>query len=736
MVSHRPIAIKKCQDDQEFDITQSEVLGTIFTSAATIRVIQAGATPGVRDSVPPTSALRFDPANHLGRKRGREGSPRANGSASSSAWQPNKRQRVSDLDPDKPLPSREMDADVRRTIYEEEEPRDEMVPDSQQEATHVGNIGNSRYVRDVPRISETPSPPPDFVPFKNGSADRQGPKSNAPNTNEPLMSEASIPSPFGPASTRAQNAARSKSASYHIQRATERGTSVSTAATSPLSGDLQAHAMNGTRSSNKREIGDIGFDGAKLNGKPNSRSENEDSTYENVPSDSEASAIMRRTKDKLKGKSNSPSGLPGLDWAKNFNTPPTGSRRTYRSQERVISNAELPLTPSSKECEERKRQKEQAEEARKARVAAAEAAEQRKREADEARAAEDRERIRKMREKSERETQEKRNAVIAKATRLEQERLDHMERDRKEVEIREAEEKRREQEGTQEETKKAERLVREKKARIAKERQEVERVQREKAKVEEAERAQEDGKRREKETALAMETVRKSREQSEQSKTSTPDRSRATPIRPQSSTPFIPSGRKSALKVPSSQAAASLSPELIRTVSAGSSNGSRHESERRVSFDLSETPKKTPIRPPILPPFRPTVSKPAPVLKTPTLKAPTPKPPVAVTKEPSPKPSTGTSGEQPSFKNLWPSSDSVMSCNSSPCETVYHTNFTSSYQTEQQHNTIGAVHYRVTATWRNYKTRCTEKHTRHKEHLTSCPVCFAEPRDTKWVDEI
>lgn len=652
MVSYRPIAIKKCQDDQEFDITQSEVLGTIFTSAATIRVIQACATPGVRDSVPPTSALRFDPANHLGRKRGREGSPRANGSASSSAWQPNKRQRASDLDPDKPLPSREMDADVRCTIYEEEEPRDEMVPDSQQEATYVGNNGNSRHVRDVvPRISETPSPPPeapDFVPFKNGSADRQGPKSNAPNTNDPLMSEASIPSPFGPASARGQNAARSKSASYHIQRATERGTSVSTAATSPLSGDLQAPAMNGTRSSNKRKISGLGFEGAKLNGKPNSRSENEDSIYENVPSDSEASAIIRRTKDKLKGKSNSPSGLPGLDWAKDFNTPPTGSRRTSHSQERVTSNGELPLTPNSKEREERKRQKEQAEEARKARVAAAEAAEQRKREADEGRAAEDCERLRKMREKSEREAREKRNVVIAKAARLEQERLDDMERDRKEETIRKAEEKRREQERIREETKQAEHLEREK-AQIAKERQEAERVQREKVKAEEVKCAQEDAKRRAKETALAMEEMRKSREQSEQSKASTPDRSRATPVRPQSSTPFIPSGRKSALKAPSSQAAASSSPELIRTVSAGSSNGSKHESERRVSFDLSETPKEPPIRPPILPPSRSSVSKPAPALKAPTLKAPTPKPPVAVTKEPSPKPSTGTSGEQPSF---------------------------------------------------------------------------------------
>jgi hypothetical protein len=77
------------QDDQEFDITQSEILGHLFTNTATIRVIQAAANPSIRDSVPPTSALRFDP--NVTRKREREGSVRPNGTSSSNAWKPNKR---------------------------------------------------------------------------------------------------------------------------------------------------------------------------------------------------------------------------------------------------------------------------------------------------------------------------------------------------------------------------------------------------------------------------------------------------------------------------------------------------------------------------------------------------------------------------------------------------------------------------------------------------------------------
>jgi hypothetical protein len=543
---------------------------------------------------------------------------------------------------------------VGGTIDEEEEPRDEMIPDSQREAAYKRDNGNSGHAREDPRISETPSPHlelPHLAPFENSSAYRQGRKSNIPDTDDHLMSQMSIPSPFGPASLQARNAARSKSASYHIQRSTERGTSVSTAATSPLSGDQQGAATNGTKTSNKRKTSDPTLEALKTNGVPLSRSPNGDSIYENVPSDSERSSVLKRTKEKLKPKNGSPSGLYGLDWSTKFNTPPSGSRRTSCSQDRVISNGELPLTPNSKEREERQRQKEHSSEATRARIAAAEAAEQRKWDASDARATEEQKKKRR-----------KQNDIIATAVRLEKERVEQMEQDQNTSEQREAENNRQERRRLREEAELAE-LERERQATIARERQERERLdceeqariqreleaarlEREKARAEQVDREQEEeARRRAKETALAMESTRKSRAPSEQSKGSTPDRSKATPIRPQlSSTAFFPSGRKSALKNPSSQAVGSSSPVLARTISAGSSNGSRTdlppgESKRRVSFleenlkdslmeDQNKTPastpkeisKPTPLRTPILPPLRASASKSA--LK-PTIKPPT-----------------------------------------------------------------------------------------------------------------
>ena len=638
-VAHRPIAVKKCQDDQEFDITQAEILGALFANAATIRLVQAPATSSGRDSVPPESALRYDPLN-LGHKR-----DRPNGSQSPGTRRPNKRQRVSDFDPDRPLQSRERDQYVGGTIDGDEELRDDIIPNSQQEAAYAQKKGNPRHGgANLRHVSETPPPPPDISRFANGSADFQGQKSIVANTNHISMSNMSIPSPNDPASVRAQESARSKSASYHIQSATERGTSVSTAATSPLFAERQGPSMNGTRPSNNGKIPDPISAVPKANGKAGSRSENEDSIYENMPSDSEGSAILRRTKGKLlNGKNGSPSGLPGIAWAKKFNTPPSGRSRSSRSQERIIPNGELPLTPISKEREERQREKEQGDEARKARMAA----EQRKREADGARAVEERERVRVVREK---------------AARLEKERTEALERQQKEQEEHNLEQERIRQ------REQAERAERERQAQIDKERQEAERLEREnqaqiqrgeqeavkleheKARVEETERVrEEEAKRQAKEKASAVEEMRKSREQSEQLKASTPDRSKATPIRPQSSTPFIPRGRKSALKAPSSQAIASSSPALPRAESSGSSNGSGADlepptkSKRKVSFNIEEKTEVTPVRPPILPPSRASVLKPV-SAPAPASRASSSKPPVTRA-ESSPKPSEGSSGK-------------------------------------------------------------------------------------------
>jgi hypothetical protein len=618
---HRPLAPKRCQDEKGFDILMTDTVRDVFVNLDIIRITQDSANPGVRDSVPPTSALRFgfDPSKSLGRKREREGSVRPNGSPSSNAWQASKRQRVSDPDPDKPLPSRELN--FGGTIDEGEEPGDEIVPNSQREAAYEKTNGTSRHVRDDPRISETPSPPPElFAHFKNGSADRQGGKIDVPDTNDPIMSQMSIPSPFGPAALRAQNSANSKSASYHIPRPTERGASVSTAATSPLSGDQQGVATNGTRTPNKRKLSDPILPGPRINGKPSSTLTNGDAIYDNVPSDSEKSTRLERSMDKVKPKRSSQSRLPGLDWARTLNTPPIGSRRTSRSQDRITSNGELPLTPNSKEREQRQRQKEQANEAREARMAAAAAAEQRKREED----------------------------VRARALQVEKDLAEQRLRDQKLNEEREAEEKRLEQQRIREakaaeverkqqeeiaKKRERERLAKEAKATQEKERREAVRLEREKAKAHEADRERQNEATRltrlAKEIELALETGTKSTEPSEHSKASTPDRSKATPIRPQSSsTAFIPSGRKSALKAPSSQAAGSSSPVLARTMSAESSNLSQADLpstdvRRRVSFldeaPANETPKDKPSRAPILPPARGSATKttPKPAIKSP-----------------------------------------------------------------------------------------------------------------------
>ena len=451
----------------------------------------------------------------------------------------------------------------------------------------------------------------------------------------------SIQSPSEPAAFRAQNAARSKSASYHIQRATERGTSISTAATSPLSGDQQGATTNGTRTVNQRKISDTVSEAPKTNGYGSPRSPNVDSLYDNIPSESEKSSVLRRTKDKLKPKSGSPSGLPGLDWMKKFDTPPNGSRRKSCSQDRVLSKGELPLTPSSKERAEKQQRNEHANDAK---VAAARAAEQR--------AADERERTRQLQEKSKRDAQEKRDAM--KAGRLENDRLDKLERKRLLDAQRKAEEGIREQQRLREAVELAE-LERKKQAAITREQKERERLQkekqegredismleREKAEAEAALCAREEGtKRRANETASAVEAMREPRKLSYQYIASTPDRSKATSIRPQaSSTAFIPSGRKPALKA----AARSSSPILARTVSAGSSSQADlpppSETKRRVSFaddNLKEAPKSTPnaaARPAILPPPRNLA------FKSPS--STTPKPAPKLAPKSAPKPSTG-----------------------------------------------------------------------------------------------
>jgi hypothetical protein len=597
----RQIAIKKIQDDQGFDVTQAEIVGTVFPSLATVRVIQASNAPGMRDSVPPNSALRYNPELNTNGKRQREGSAQPNGVPPSS-WKPNKRQRVPD--PDQPLPSLERELDV---IPEDQASRSgSAIPDSQQSTQN----GLLHHVRTEIANSISPSPPPAALNNEDGLANKKGEKSNMPSTVE--QSPILPPNRFPPTA----------SASDNTRRATDGGTSVSTAAITPSSGVQQTP---GNRASARRHNVLDPASKVTVNGKAPSGSPNEDTIYENIESDSESpAAILNKTKASLRKSKNSPrSGLPGLEWSNQFNTPPSGKRRNSRSQEQAASASpsasELPLTPGSKQREEKRLQKQQEDEARKAQRAAAaaaeqrrrEASEQRKREAEEARQGEEAriaEEARLKREEEERKEQEKRAAVMAKAAQLENERLKKIEADKKAEEERQAEEKRREQariEKEREEKEQAERLKQEEQTRVQKEKQEAERVEKEKAKADaEAERLREEEKQKgamesataepkkgkgKKKTAAAER--RPSSASVESAKSETPIRPGSS-SKPQSSTPFIPNGRKSALK--SSQALRSSSPmhqssppddPRLSQVANGTT--------RRVSFNINESPTES-----------------------------------------------------------------------------------------------------------------------------------------------
>jgi hypothetical protein len=611
---HRPIAIKKVQDDQEFDITQSEILGNLFANTATIRVIQAIANPSIRDSVPPSSALRFDP--NKTRKREREGSTRPNGVSPSSSWRPNKRQRVSELDPDKPLPSREIDSERGTGRISD----DNVIPDSQDEGSSPRQFNASRQVRPHPTlIPETPSPSPPPVlqlspHLADGSADQHRTKTNIQSQNGASnhAAETQESSPLGQASGRAHSngSQGAKSTSYHISRPTERGISVSTAATSPFSVDQQTPTQNGLSPSNKRQ---------RIIPPPKLRANaNEDTLYDSIVSEDEGATSTRKKKSSLKMRSSPSNGLPGIDWANTkFNTPPNGTMRPSRSRE-GSSAGELPLTPNSKE-RKRQQEKREADEARRARRAAAEAAEQRRLQAEEARQAGEA-RLAKE-ERAKREEQErleveefqreeaKRQAIIAKAARLQKE--------REEKEKKEAEDQQRlEQERIVKEKAESERLA-EKAEADSKQFREEEEKERERQ-VEEAERMRKEKEQEERERRAAEAVAKKksvSPEDQSQRHSSSPILPRRTPSstsKPQSSTPYIPSGRKSALKSSlSSQILPSSSPsppELPRAVGIEAQMPlPQTKLNRKVSFDLHER-KETPIKPPtrIVPPTKST----------------------------------------------------------------------------------------------------------------------------------
>ncbi|RKF57779.1 hypothetical protein OnM2_072024 [Erysiphe neolycopersici] len=143
-----PLVIKRVQDDQAFDVTQSEILGNLFGTSSIVRVVQASKHSGIRDSIPPTSALRFNPLALRKRERYHDDSLlNLEGS-----WRSNKRQKICVTDPDSPLPSRESDAASL--------PNPSYMSHTQVACT-LGKFGNTeKYYskKSKCQISETPEP--------------------------------------------------------------------------------------------------------------------------------------------------------------------------------------------------------------------------------------------------------------------------------------------------------------------------------------------------------------------------------------------------------------------------------------------------------------------------------------------------------------------------------------------------------------------------------------------------
>jgi hypothetical protein len=633
-----PISIKKCQDDEGFDITGSEILGNLFVNAATIRIIQALAHPTERDSVPPTSALRYNPPTELRNsklgKRAREVSVARRSASPQSPPRSKKRQKVADVDPDRPLPSLEngLPAQVHQGQNERSQETN-MVPDSQDSVDlDIGNRQSSahRTSRDKFEVPGTPSPSPPqedraMSSTQHHLAERYNSRSTAretekiSNTQSIKQNEVLSQEGFVRAQSITSNPPRAKSASYHITRPIQRGTSVSTAAISPLfetavaaSGVVNGNMVNGTAQNGseppKASLENFTAQLIKTDKSQSSQFVDEDSLYDNVPSDNDeaAAAILNSKKAGLRMRQSPKAGLPGLNFTNGkYNTPPSIPRRTpgSREQSALGSPGELPLTPRSKARIDKERQ--DAADVRKAKTSAAQAAEKRRREdmerkaAEAARIAEEKKAVEATRvaeeDRAKREELERleikdfqraqaEQAEIAVANRLKKEQAD---RERQAAEERAEKEKQLEEQRAQEQKVDQERLEQEAKASPEKERLKEERAGTENATT--------------RSTSLKSPSPQvilpslESGSRGRRSMSGTPG-----PHRAQSSTAFIPSGRKSSLRV--SQASSSPAKYQGSPESTPSSTGIETQiplpkpSSRRVSFAQDPKPE-TPISP-------------------------------------------------------------------------------------------------------------------------------------------
>ncbi|KAG4028516.1 hypothetical protein MFRU_021g01050 [Monilinia fructicola] len=514
----QPLAIKKCMDDELFDVTQDDLLGPLFPNMSTIRIIKAPNKPNIRDSLPPTSALRFNPISVLGQKRDR--SP-LNGNAE-PFWNPQKRQRTA-IDPDHPIPSRELDSWAGGRLEGIPEKPEAVIPDSQQSAI----LGHEDEDQDNDTV-------------QNFSANNTNAQSN--------KSPRGLVNPFQEPPPRIQGTPQSsagvKRASYHIQKATEGGRSVSTSATSPMAGETQLPQSH-SKSTKKQKPLETSLPGAKSNTPKNRSSRNAVSIYDDFGTDTEEPTSQQTN---LSFKKSPVAGLPGSQ--KLAMSPLNNNRSASKAFQSTSTPKELPLTPKSRRREEEIRKSKESEEASKeAQTTTAKAADERRRESE-------------------------REAVAAKAERIRREKSE----ERKAGEKQKQAAKRQKEEAALA----AQRLKDEKE----KLRKEIEEEDKRKAVEEESTKAE------------AVESSKRASNTPQGSGKGTPVNKRNTPgvILPrQSSTPHYPRGKKSSLK-------ASRSSESMRSSSPAPKDTSLEaqmplppKSPRRVSFDLGEavTPAKS-----------------------------------------------------------------------------------------------------------------------------------------------
>ncbi|RDW64737.1 hypothetical protein BP6252_10388 [Coleophoma cylindrospora] len=563
-----PISIKKCQDDQMFDVTQSDLLGPIFANAATIRVIQASSMPNIRDSVPPTSALRYNPLQMAGKKRVRSPSVELNGTATPPARRNSKRQRVAEFNPDHPLPSLEEDAEI---VESENEARTDLViPDSQPSGTmtqdEAGDTQHTTVTRHSAGIRSKPAPA-------------------SPNTE-----------------TIRPHSSGTHSMSYHIPRIEERGTSVSTAATTPLSADQQLDFPGPNVASAVATAFKPQTSNMHTSAQNGSKSPDEDSLYENVPSDNEGPALLRKTKAAaLKAKKSPKAGLPGLTNMNGLKTPTNQNRR---------SSKDSPNTPASSARKNSNEMGTSENSHQKARNAAADAAVKRQ--------AGERARIAESKKMAEDKAAEKEQQDTLKAEKeaVEKKRLEEQaarKRDAEEIQLRSHAEKKLEERRIAE----AQQAEKTKLALKAKLDEEL-RVEEERLALKRRSEERQEAEKRKWNAALAngdstLKTLRQRSASLSEKRSSSPQLTRAqqsplaksptplfkTPSRPQSSTPHIPRGRKPAIK---SSSVPNSSPELSKNSPEVERRGVGIEDQlpippphkRRVSFALDEEKTRPP----------------------------------------------------------------------------------------------------------------------------------------------